>query len=255
MKYTGERLIIDNKECDIDSDIYQEHIARYKYAIKFIKAGDKVLDIACGSGYGSNMLAENGAQVWAGDMDASAVALAREKYNKNNLVFKRMDATELPFEDNKFDVVVSFETIEHIENYKKFINELKRVLKANGQLILSTPNVVATKKLKINNPFHIKEFTQQELLSLLSDFKQLKIYGQRVLAKLNWRHKLLAQVYYIYSQCKCLHFLSKLTSNKFKQDTGDKISGLDKDFSIKETEKGREYLYYIITGINSGFKF
>ncbi len=248
MKYTGERLIIDNKECDVRSDIYQEHVARYKYAIKFIKIGDKVLDIACGSGYGSNILAEIGAKVWAGDMDAEAIMLAQDKYKKNNLIFEKLDAIKLPFADNEFDVVVSFETIEHIENYMKFISELKRVLKPGGQLILSTPNVVATKRLKINNPFHIKEFTRQELLSLFNDFNQLKIYGQRVVDKLNWRHKLLAQIYYLYSKCKCLHFLAKLTSKQFKQSTGDKISGLDKDFGIKEIEEGREYLYYVLMG-------
>jgi len=248
MEYTGERLIIDNKECDTASDIYREHLARYEYALKFIKSGNKVLDIACGSGYGSNLLVGQGARVWAGDMDEQVVTEAKKKYNKNNLNFKKMDAVELPFEDNYFEVVVSLETIEHIENYMKFVKELKRVLKPGGQLILSTPNVVATKKLAINNPWHLKEFKREELLDIFSEFGEIKIYGQRPLDKLNWQNKLWRQVYIIYSKLEWLHFLSKITAESFKKNSGDKISGLSKDFGIREIEKGIEYLYYVVIG-------
>lgn len=247
MEYSGERLIIGNQECAENSDIYKEHVKRYEFALKFVE-NKKILDIACGSGYGSEMLARAGAQeVWAGDINEEAVKTAKEKYSYENLHFRVMDATELPFDDNYFDLAVSFETIEHVENYIEFAKELKRVLKAEGKLILSTPNKRITKKLGIENKFHIKEFDKKELINLLkSDFK-LEFFGQRPVGEV----KKLLLAYRIYKKIKILKFLDKIFSRRIKENIGKKIESLEKDFKVREAEEGVEYLYIIILGIKN----
>ncbi len=258
MQYTGERLIVNDLALDLDkeSDIYREHYERYRFAVDKIKQFNKnktpvkILDIACGSGYGSKLIADlESVEIWGGDINREVIELAQNKYQTTkNLLFKIMEADNLLFEDNFFDIVVSFETIEHIGNYKGFVNEIKRVLKPGGKLILSTPNRLATKKLAIKNPYHIKEFSQDELVKLFDSFSTFKLYGQRPLLKMSWQHKFLQKLYLFYRSCSCLRWLAKLTPGKFKQNTADKINGVEDSFDIKEIKEGREYLYYVLVG-------
>ena len=245
MRYTGERLIIGDKECDEDSDIYQEHIERYKFAAEFVQG--RVLDIACGSGYGSKMLADRAEEVWGGDISEEAIKIAKEKYSGENVHFRLMDASELPFDNNYFDLVVSFETIEHLKDSEKFVAEIKRVLKPGGRLILSTPDKRVTKKLGVENKFHVKEFGKKELADILKNDFKLEFFGQRPVKKVS---KLLL-IYKIYKKIKLLNFLDKIISRRVKEKIGKEMESLEHDFKVGEIKRGEEYLYIIVIGIRN----
>lgn len=171
--------------------IEEDHIERYRFASRFIK-GKIVLDIACGAGYGSKYLLSHGAKEVVGvDISDEAIKYARQHYVDDKLIFMKADATNLGFINETFDVVVSFETIEHVEKYHKFLEEINRVLKTDGILLLSSPNRLVTssdypkRKKRPDNPFHFAEFTEVELIDLLkNNFKEVKVLGQRMVNKM-----------------------------------------------------------------------
>lgn len=173
MEFTGERMIPEHNAQDL---IYSEHIVRYNFASQFVQS-KTVLDIASGSGYGTNILAYAGAlSVTGADISDEAVNYANVNYGTDNLKFVQANGTSLIFEDNSFDVVVSFETIEHLEDYQSFYNELCRVLKDDGVLIISSPNKDVYPE---GNDFHFKEFTLTEFEEILGDrFTNQKVYAQ-----------------------------------------------------------------------------
>lgn len=150
--------------------IYDEHMIRYELAKGFVQ-GKTVLDIACGSGYGSNILAKAGAEKVTGmDVDEDALDGARKKFISDNLEFKKGNGLDLG--EYGFDVVVSFETIEHLQEGEKFLSELAKAVKDDGTVIISTPN----KEVFLEkNPYHVREYTKEEFENLLkkyfSDFK------------------------------------------------------------------------------------
>ena len=166
--------------------LWEEHNDRYHFVISgkglntFKK---KILDCACGAGYGSFILSLQN-EVTGIDLSEEAINYAKKRYVNNGLGFVLGTAEKLPFKNKSFDVIVSFETIEHLKNPGKFILEVKRVLKDNGTLIVSTPNKSVfsphLQKPLIND--HIQEFHLQELLNLLSGF-DIKIYGQHLVDK------------------------------------------------------------------------
>ena len=162
-----------------------------------------------------------------------------------------MEAAKLPFEDDFFDVVVSFETIEHIIDYDKFVLEIKRVLKPGGQLILSTPNRLATKILAIKNPYHIKEFSPDELKTALKTFGKIKFYGQRPLSRRSLKQKCCQQLYLFYRACSCLHWLDKLVSPKVKQRSGRNINVVEEDFQVKSLARDKEYLFLVVMAVKA----
>jgi len=169
-----ERLVLDSGLRD--NIIYNEHLVRYELAKEFVDS-KTVLEIASGSGYGSSILAKSGAKkVIAMDVSQEAIDMAQEKYGHEKINFKLGDAENIDFEDNFFDVIVSFETVEHLKNPSKFISELKRVLSDDGLVLISTPNKDVFKE---KNPYHLKEFTKDEFSDLLSqEFKYFKILEQ-----------------------------------------------------------------------------
>ncbi len=159
--------------------LLREHIISYVFASQFV--GNKVvLDVACGNGYGSSYLMSKGARrVIGGDMAQEAIAQAKEYYRKDGIEFILLDATRLPYQDDSFDAVVSFETIEHIAEYEKFLSECRRVLRDGGTFICSTPNVQTPGAEKAINPYHINEFSSEQLYHLLSGyFNGMKLFGQ-----------------------------------------------------------------------------
>lgn len=178
MEFTGERVVPGKTP----QTIYDEHIYRYIFATSLTK-NKVVLDVACGTGYGVSYMAEKGAREVIGvDISAIAANYARERFSKDNgASFICANAIKLPFVDNVFDVVVSFETIEHIRQYRKFLEECRRVLKENGLLICSTPNrrIFSPNLAKPVNTFHIKEFWPEEFYRLLRRyFAHITFYGQ-----------------------------------------------------------------------------
>jgi len=161
------------------AEVMQEHIDRYTFAKKYV-SGKSVLDVACGSGYGSFMLAETAKSVAGVDISIDAIEYAKANYSAGNIQYYPDNATHLRFYDNSFDVVVSFETIEHITDYQTFLKECRRVLKPGGIFICSTPNaLVSSPDGKIENPYHVIEFSYEEFNNILQDhFSSIEVHGQ-----------------------------------------------------------------------------
>jgi SAM-dependent methyltransferase len=161
-KWTGERL-----ETFVINESMIEHLHRYAIAMEYVK--DKVvLDIACGEGYGSNLLSKNAREVTGIDMDSKTINQASKKYSKNNLKFIQGKVEDIPVAENSFDVVVSFETLEHTKEHKKIFQEIKRVLKPGGLVIISTPEKKYYTDLPgSQNPFHMKEVYKHEFIDLI----------------------------------------------------------------------------------------
>ncbi len=159
-----------------------EHIHRYNEALKLIRDNDSVMDIACGTGFGTDMIAKaTRGQVIGGDIASEAITECTDRWQLANLSFRVLDGTKLSFPDNYFDKIVSFETLEHTGQYRGMAAEFARVIKPGGLLILSTPNrEVSSPDGIIRNPFHIQEFTTDELREILSgNFSNVDLSGQR----------------------------------------------------------------------------
>jgi len=174
-----ERLVVTDEAQQ--TILYDEHLIRYQLVKSFV-VNKVVLDIASGSGYGSEMMAQAGAKKVIGiDIDEQAITEAQKRYGSNQIEFKVGTTIEgvekLDIPDNSIEVIACFETIEHIKDYKGFLQELARVLTAEGVAFISTPNrdVFGQK-----NPFHIKEFTKKEFIEELQQhFSFVSILEQK----------------------------------------------------------------------------
>jgi len=169
---TGERMIPEMHQGKL---IYGEHLTRYLATQGLVK-GKTVLDIACGSGYGTKLIAKYAKKVYGVDVDYDSVEYARQNFAGKNIEFSVGDATKIPLDNDSVDVVVTFETIEHVKNYKQFLSEINRVLSPDGLAIVSTPNDL---EFAEGNHFHLHEFKYKELLDLLKkDYKYVETYFQ-----------------------------------------------------------------------------
>lgn len=171
-------------------EVYLWHIGRYIFASNFISSKDVVADVACGVGYGSYLLAKKGAKKVIGvDISKDAIDYAKARYlNKsNNIEFLVGDATNMPINSSEIDVLVSFETIEHVKNPDALFMEYKRVLKDHGTLILSTPNKYISLKKHVENPYHVNELFIEEIIDKVTSLglEIMGIYGQRPINSLS----------------------------------------------------------------------
>lgn len=164
------------------STINPQLVRKYMFAGKYVK--DKnVLDLGCAAGYGSNYLAANAkaTHITGVDVSKEAIEYAGNKFQSSKLKFQIASAETLPFRNGDFDVVVSLEVIEHVENYQKYLSELTRVLKPGGTAIISTPNK-ALSSPNLKYPLmasHVKEFYIEELENELKKcFKSVKLFGE-----------------------------------------------------------------------------
>ncbi len=176
LSFTGERF-----HPDLAGDMWAEHWHRYHFVLPLV-AGKKVLDVASGEGYGSALMASVAATVAGLDVSPDAVAHASASYaRRQNLRFAQGSCAKLPFDDASFDAVVSFETIEHIVEQNEFLDEIKRVLKPAGLLIMSSPNRAEYSDARgYTNEFHVKELYRAELADLLgARFQHTRWYSQR----------------------------------------------------------------------------
>jgi ubiquinone/menaquinone biosynthesis C-methylase UbiE len=176
LEFTGERFIPGTA-----GEIWHEHWHRYHFAAPLV-ADLEVLDVACGEGYGSALLATRAKSVIGADIAPSAVDHARARYaGVANLGFHQADCAALPFADATFDAVVSFETIEHILTQELFLDEIRRVLRPAGLLILSCPNKTEySDRRGVTNEFHVRELYRDELATLIVPrFAHALWYGQR----------------------------------------------------------------------------
>ncbi len=180
MKFTGERYIHSVRQAQIS--YYHWH--RYLYASHFC-ANKTVLDIACGEGYGCDLLSQKAQKVIGVDIDAETIQHAQQTYKRDNLEFICGIASQIPVVgEHVFDLIVSFETIEHIseDDQKKFLQEVKRLLKPDGVLLISTPDKVTySEKRSYKNPFHLKEFSDVEFHNfLMTTFVSVNMLRQHI---------------------------------------------------------------------------
>lgn len=179
LTFTGERFAPE-----VRGSIWYEHWHRY-CAVRPLVRGQRVLDAACGEGYGSFLLADGAREVIGVDIAAEAVAHARARYVAGNLRYVEASCTALPLPDASVDRIVSFETIEHLPGQVAMLAEFRRVLAPDGVLVISSPNrpVYSGSEPGGGNEFHVRELDRAELAALLDPvFPQQRWYAQRVLA-------------------------------------------------------------------------
>jgi O-antigen biosynthesis protein len=177
MEFTGERYVSGEH-----GNIELEHVHRYVLARSIVK-NKVVLDIASGEGYGSSLLSQEAQKVIGIDISQSAVAYAKIKYNNDNLEFLVGSCANIPLASGSIDIVVSFETIEHHDAHHAMLKEIKRVLRPNGTIIISTPDKYEYSDVhNYRNYYHVKEFYREDFKEFIGTyFKYHSVYGQRVL--------------------------------------------------------------------------
>jgi ubiquinone/menaquinone biosynthesis C-methylase UbiE len=167
-EFTGERVIPGQ----VNDDLWAEHIARYAFAARlaarFGKAA-RVLDIGCGTGYGTAELSQHARSATGIDISADAIAYASQHYP--TATFLAASATAIPFPNGSFDLITAFEVIEHLDNWHDLLIEARRLLHPNGTFLVSTPNKLyyAESRAKEGpNPFHTHEFEFAEFRDALA---------------------------------------------------------------------------------------
>lgn len=211
------------------------HLSRYDFAASFT-SGQRVLDIACGIGYGSYQIASLGNAILTvgADISPDAIQHAQRNFQHSSLRYRLIDGQELPFEANSFDVVVSFETIEHVANHNLFLSEIKRVMRCGGLLVISTPNKSfhSLGRKRPWNPYHVREFYPDDFFELLTKYFSKIVFrgGQEFLPvsysnllKHNWieirhyniiRSNIFIPLISMYRKSKNLIFSRRLTKAK-----------------------------------------
>jgi SAM-dependent methyltransferase len=179
---TGERILPNECRSEAEYILYLRHLFAYRTAAARLKPSDVVLDIGCGAGYGTRLLADHAQRAVGVDVVADAVAQASAAFAAANCSFLSYDGDRLPFEDGQFDAATSFQTIEHVRDDGRFIAEAARVLKPGAALVLTTPN----RALRLRegqrpwNRFHVREYRSTELESLLArHFTSVEMMGVR----------------------------------------------------------------------------
>lgn len=178
LPFTGERF---TPECV--RDMWLEHWHRYAFASRFA-VGRRILDVACGEGYGAALLARRARSVIAGDIDEATLAHAAARYcGQSNLRFEKLDATALDaIDDASVDLVTSFETLEHLEAHDAMLAGFTRVLADDGLLVISTPDKRVYSDLTgYRNEFHVRELYRHEFEALIArHFGAVRVVGQKL---------------------------------------------------------------------------
>jgi len=177
LHFSGERIIPG----EVPGDMELMHRKLYQFAAQYVQ-GKRILDVGCGEGYGSAMLARTASQVVGVDISEEAIAHASAKYSLENVDFRCMPAEKLSLPDGYFDILVCLEVIEHARDYIAAIEEMRRVLNAEGTLILSTPNknVTSPRSRTPLNEYHLHEFTIREARDLLRRyFSEVEFFSQK----------------------------------------------------------------------------
>lgn len=176
----GERQAAPNL-----NGIRSDHIARYKLATRFIPNKAVILDMACGAGYGSYLLATKTKcrRILAVDLSKDAIEYARRYYNSLKIEHRQEDCLMTSLDPEGFDVAVCFETLEHIKEGRKLLIRFFKTIKPGGRLILSSPNQLRMPFNPKRFPFHVRHYTAKELANLIKSvgFSVEKIYSQNVI--------------------------------------------------------------------------
>lgn len=181
------------------------HESAYNYAAK-VSIGKKVLDLGCNTGYGSNIISKKCKSITGVDVSENAINFAIREFYNTLIDFKVVNGNHLPFQDNQFDMITSFQVIEHIVDCSNFINELKRVLSPNGFVVFTTPNscIRLDPGMKPWNTFHVKEYTAKEIENLLSKFfinvKVLGLFSSEEISQIEKN-----RVFFARNKCRILN--------------------------------------------------
>ncbi len=240
----GERMIPAYHKGFI---VYGEHVTRYESVAHLLK-GKVVLDIASGSGYGSYLLAEQAKKVYGVDVDEESVRYAKKNYGRFNIEYLQGNAETIPLGDNSVDVVVTFETIEHVKNYQKFLQEIKRVLKPDGFAIVSTPNDT---EFPEGNHFHLHEFKEKELDRLLKQyFKNVEFSYQytwlfagllrKGRAEKEWDEKFDTQNLSLLNSGKALYFMVICSDKPISNLKIRELGALSEHYSARQVKEAEE---------------
>ncbi len=199
LEFTGERAIPGATP----ERVMQDHIQRYRFASRFVHGG-LVLDLACGTGYGVEILYHAGAKrVVGADLSRETLSYALAQFRNVGTSFLACQGERLGFRTATFDAVVSFETLEHLEAPDDFLGEINRVLRHDGVFICSTPNRLITTNSSdscaVSTPFHHREFATIEFIELLRRHGFIvALYGQRmipaVLARPGLRRRIIPRI-------------------------------------------------------------
>ncbi len=180
---TGERVIEDAYKASASSYlIYLFHLATYDFCVPYIRQ-KRVLDFGCGSGYGTHLMSEHCQDIVGVDIADDAIDFANSRYSSDNLEYRRIgniETTPLPFDDASFDVVISFQVMEHIEQVDKYLDEIRRVLRDDGVVVIATPD--RTTRLfpgqRPWNEYHIVEYGPADFRAQLTGkFDDIELYG------------------------------------------------------------------------------
>ncbi len=204
MEFTGERMVPERA----DPATFWHHVYRYKFAIPYCR-GRRVLDVACGEGYGCASIKEAGAASVTGvDISGEACRHARDRYGVNAIEGSALD---LPLPDASVDVVVSFETIEHLPDPARFIDECARVLAPGGRLVISSPNRDLYRLRNGLNPFHCSELSEREFTHVVQrGFEIESIHGQYPELRPAGLHSLLMWPYAAWTLVRGMNRLRRL---------------------------------------------
>ncbi|MCU0226654.1 MAG: methyltransferase domain-containing protein [Bryobacterales bacterium] len=176
-EFTGERLVPG----EVDLDLYHEHLARYEFTVQ-LPIGHLVLDAGCGVGYGVARLGSPDCISVGLDQDIATVQGALQEYGTSSTRFLAADVRSLPFHDQTFSCAVSFEVIEHLSEPQYLVQQLARVTRRDGIVVISTPNKMVYDFSRGDagpNPFHVHEFTFSQFRDLLEEhFRHVRLYAQ-----------------------------------------------------------------------------
>lgn len=180
LTYTGERVIPELMKPT--NGLLLEHIARYQFSFEY--AHGRVLDLACGAGYGTHMMAKaKKKQITEAigiDIDSTSIEYAKKTYYHPLVSYQQGNAVDpaLPQQLGLFDTITSFETLEHVHQEDIFLENIYNMLKPGGTLIISTAFGQGRGK-RCGSPFHVHQLTVQEFMGLFSKYNEVKYYGQK----------------------------------------------------------------------------
>lgn len=225
---TGERILLE-KETPL---MIARHFCAYKYAKDFV-SGKEVLDIGCGEGYGSDFLAVYARSVLGIDYDKAVIDYAKSKYHKPELRFSILDIKNLSSLNRKFDIICSFQNIEHIQDTGKLLKDISGLLNDDGMFICSTCNIrdASPGSKEPFNKFHVKEYLISEFKELLEGyFNRVEISGLKrsIALKFNRRLKKIGLFNFLPAKLDPIkRFFAKANCSYFIWTRGDLDNCLD----------------------------